>query len=152
MSSPKAQRKLEVLKSLEKYNDDAGLVLPLHEYFEYADDECIGCNSGEDGACKLIYEQLKAIEKRDDVKEIWVHLVGICGVGEPRFAEPEWFFSDEVYIVGSISVDELKAIWQPFASMCLCPDEIVRGWLGKEAPDNLPHPIDKTEVVTLWWD
>ncbi|GHT18631.1 hypothetical protein FACS1894189_6760 [Planctomycetales bacterium] len=57
MNSPKAHRKLEVLKSLEKYGnpDEVFIVLPLHKFFEYADEGDIGCNLSHGDAHKLIY-------------------------------------------------------------------------------------------------
>jgi hypothetical protein len=148
MSSQKAQRKLEVLNHLKKYGnpDEVLIVLSLHEFFEYADEGDIGCNLDCGHAHQLIYEQLKAIEKRDDVKEIWVCLTDTNGGNAPEFAE-DWFFSDEVYIIGSISIDELAANWHENSM----PDAIEHGWM-EGIPVNLPHHIDESEVVTLWWD
>lgn len=162
MTSPLEKRKTELVAELRNYGDpdDGKMVLPLDVYFEFAHEGSIGCNLSMKNAPEHIYRVLKEIEQRDDVDEIWV------GINETmEDMEDEWFYSSRVYVVGTISEDELWQVWglppdwknAPVGTISrrkdAGPDDIWHGWQRKgEPPPNLPHAIDETEVLMMDWD
>lgn len=139
------------LESMKRFGDPESvrMVLPLHDYFEGAHVGAIGCNLMQDNAHELIYETLKKIKRRGDVEEIWV------GITETLEEDPEeWFYSDRIYVVGSITEEDLWKMWEaPCRSDDVHPDEMWHGWSAPgNPPINLPHPIPESNVLLLVWD
>lgn len=60
--------------------------------------------------------------------------------------EDDWFFTDTVYVIGSISMEELRD-----AVKTLEPDEIYTDWLY-DKPSNIPDFGSEKKVYSLWWD
>lgn len=98
----------------------------------------IGCNLDGEPSPGAFYALFRAITERPDVKDIRVQITA--------FDEPDWPFSDTVYIMTSASPEEV-ATWFPEE---LRPDETWEGFV-----DQLYEPYsapDGTRPIACWWD
>jgi hypothetical protein len=98
----------------------------------------IGCNVYPTPEPAQFSDVLKAIALRADVSDVRVQITA--------FDDPEWPFSDTVYIMTSASLDEV-ASWFPEE---LKPDETWSGFLEQSyEPYSVPTG---TAPVACWWD
>lgn len=115
-------------------------LLSLDEFFEgneYVGS--IGCNLEGEPAPSVFYELFKRIAARPDVKDVRVKITA--------FDDPDWPFSDTVYVMTSASAEEV-ATW---FDDDLRPDETWEGFLADEDYEPYEVPVG-TRPVACWWD
>jgi hypothetical protein len=123
--------------------DDADTPFPLltlEEFFEGNDvTGSIGCNLVSAPTPSQFYEILRSIRDKEDVANVFVQVTA--------FDDPEWPFSDTVWIMTSSPENKVRS-WFPDE---LSPDEVWSGWLdGQEyEPVHIPSGM---EPVACWWD
>ena len=122
------------------------MVLPLDEFFEWADPGSIGYNlSIDEPYIPLFYQTFKQIRDLDDVDEIYIRIMDINdGMNE------DWFSSDTVYVIGTITKERLWEIMKAVTPE-ISPDDISEGWYYT-SPVNLPFEIPNSKVLSMWWD
>jgi hypothetical protein len=115
-------------------------LLALEEFF--AGNECagsIGCNLPTLSAPDEMYQVLKRIAGRPEVADVRVQV--------SQFDDPDWPFSDTVFVFTSATPEEVLA-WFPED---WAPDETWDGFL----PDVRYEPCavpDGTRPIACWWD
>lgn len=98
----------------------------------------IGCNLYPAPEPAQFFKLLQAIARRPDVKDVRIQITA--------FDDPEWPFSDTVYIMTSAHPDEV-ASWFPEE---LKPDET---WAGFADQSYEPYSIPVgASPVACWWD
>jgi hypothetical protein len=61
--------------------------------------------------------------------------------------DPEnWFFSDTIYVIGNLTLDELKTSIKE-----LRPDEIYEEWINGK-PGNIDDIQPGKKIYSIWWD
>jgi hypothetical protein len=123
--------------------DTRGTPIPLltiDEFFEGND--CIGsigCNLDGQPSPDRFYSLFKTIAARPDVRDIRVQIT--------MFDNPEWPFSDTVFVMTSATDDDVRS-WFPEE---LLPDEI-----GEAIPFDSrfePYEIPSgARAIFCWWD
>jgi hypothetical protein len=122
--------------------DTSGTPIPLlsiQEFFEGNEVVgSIGCNlEGAPSPC-LFYELFKQFAARPEVKDIRVQIT--------MFDDPEWPFSDTVFVMTSAGPEEVMS-WFPEE---LKPDEVEIGFRnGRYEPYDLPQGA---QPISCWWD
>ena len=115
-------------------------LLELDEFFEGNDVVgSIGCNLAGPPPPPLFYELFKKIADRDDVERVVVEI--------NAFDDPDWPFSDTVWIITSKGKDEV-ASWFPED---LKPDECWVGWIEGRKYEDISIP-DGMDPVACWYD
>lgn len=122
--------------------DDPQTPRPLLSIEEFFDGNTVtgsmGCNLESCPGPEQFHVMLKAISQRPNVKDIRVQITA--------FDDPEWPFSDTVYIMTSASTAE-AASWFPDE---LKPDETWAGFTDQAfEPYEVPGGVN---VVACWWD
>jgi hypothetical protein len=119
----------------------AGPTVSLRDFFEGNDDfGSIGCNLNSSPGPQRFYEVFKQLAERPDVQGIFVEIRDLMDDGV------SWPFSDTVFILGSIPMDELRRQLEE-----LQPDEV--GNFPKEGiPKDLPVPQAGMTILGAWWD
>ncbi len=84
------------------------------------------------------YLKFKEIRQLDSVDNIYVRIADIN--------DGDWAYTDNVYIVTSLSKVELQILLKD-----LMPDELYEGW-GDTKPINAPDLPDDFKVISAWWD
>ena len=115
-------------------------LLTIAEFFE--GNNCIGsigCNLSPIPAPKRFYEFFAQIAARTDVKDIRVQITA--------FDDPEWPFSETVYIMTSASPDEVASWFEDD----IRPDEVSEGFRPGVAHEPYEIPLG-TRPVLCWWD
>ncbi|MDX2411403.1 MAG: hypothetical protein QNK34_05550 [Woeseiaceae bacterium] len=115
-------------------------LLTLAEFFE-------GNNVAGSICCNLfpcpephqVYEILGEIEQRDDVDVIYVQITA--------FDDPDWPFSDTVWVVTSAGSDEV-ASWVPEE---ISPDEVWDNWIDSQPYESVSIPSGM-QPIAIWWD
>jgi hypothetical protein len=98
----------------------------------------IGCNLDGAPAPAEFHTLLRTIAGRSDVGDIRVQITA--------FDDPDWPFSDTVYIMTSASAGQV-ATWFPEH---LKPDET---WEGFVAQEYEPYAVpDGMQPIACWWD
>jgi hypothetical protein len=121
------------------------LVLPLDEFFEWADDGSIGYNLCIPDALPLLLQTFQQILYMDEVDEIFIRIMDINeGMDE------EWFSSDTVYVIGTLTKEKLWEIMNA-VKPDISPDDIAEGWYYS-VPVNIPYDIPESKVLSMWWD
>jgi len=83
-----------------------------------------------------IFKDLVSSKKADRI------FVRISDADDPE----EWFYTDTVYVIGNLSLEELQASIE-----VLEPDEIFEEWMyGK--PVNVEDIKGEQKVYSIWWD
>lgn len=114
-------------------------LLSIDEFFEGNDVVgSIGCNLIDIPHPNEFFKVLKAIINRPDVKDIRIQV--------SAFDDPDWPFSDTVYIMTSASESEVGS-WFPEH---LKPDEIWEGFVNQDY-EAYEIPAE-TRPVAVWWD
>ena len=115
-------------------------LLTLAEFFEGNDvDGSIGCNLNPPPTPAEFYRLLKGIVARPDVADVRVQIT--------MFDVPEWPFSDTVWVITSVSPEEVSEWFEE----AVRPDECFVGWQEGVAvePFNVPTGM---RPVACWWD
>src|SRR5262249_5781000 len=114
-------------------------MLSLEEFFEgnrSSGSICVNCSPAPDAT--TVYRVLKGIRARKDVADVYVQVT--------VFDEPEWPFSDTVWVLTTANADDVKSWFDEY----IAPDECHEGWDGtaRERVEVPPafHP------VWCWWD
>lgn len=98
----------------------------------------IGCNLFPAPAPSQIHAVLQAIARRPEVSDVRVQITA--------FDDPEWPFSDTVYVMTSASPEAVSS-WFPEE---LAPDETWSGFVDQAYE---PYVVPTgTEPVAAWWD
>lgn len=116
------------------------IVIPITRFFDGNDDlASIGCNIGEHPGISAFRNTFRDLQERGDVEAVYAR------VAELDPGEDSWPFADTVFIVGTISVNELRDLLTP-----LQPDEI-----GPGEQFEIPASIKqqhRSPVLAAWWD
>jgi len=153
-NSEKVTKKLEYIKEFTELYGLVGspdtceleLVLPMDEFFEWADSGSIGYNLCiPEPYIPLIHQTFKQIRDMDEVDEIFIRIMDTNeGMDE------DWFSSDTVYVIGKLTKERLWDIMNA-VKPSISPDEIYEGW-GYSVPVNIPYDIPESKVLSMWWD
>jgi hypothetical protein len=115
-------------------------LLTLAEFFEGNEEAgSIGCNLNPTPTPAEFHEILKQIAERPEVAEVRVQIT--------MFDNPEWPFSDTVWVVTSADATEV-AQWFDEA---VRPDETRNGWTPDVSFEPCPVPSGM-QPVACWWD
>jgi hypothetical protein len=115
-------------------------IVPIEVFFDGNDDEAsIGCNLTKHPGVDAFRDILLGIAARPDVEGVYAQITEV----DP--GEEYWPFADWVFVVGTISRDDLARALEP-----LRPDEV-------GPPENLdiPEAIARKHdvpVLVAWWD
>lgn len=118
------------------------VVIGFDDFFNNTNysNECIGVNIyPNQPKPEKFYEILKSLIASKKADCIFVR---ISDIDEPQ----NWFYSDTVYIIGSLSLDELKRSIEP-----LYPDEIYIGFMYGR-PVNIGVFDENQNTYSVWWD
>jgi len=99
----------------------------------------IGCNLSGSPTPTQFRELFERIAHQPTVRDIRVQITA--------FDEPEWPFSDTVFIMTSASVEEVGQ-WFPED---LRPDDIGEGFNETVRYEHYAVPVD-TRAIACWWD
>jgi hypothetical protein len=115
-------------------------IVPIEVFFDGNDDEAsIGCNLTNHPGIGTFRDILVGLVSRPDVVAVYTQITEI----DP--GEEYWPFADWVFVVGTISREELASILSP-----LHPDDVdPPGNLG--VPDAITRKHD-APVLVAWWD
>ena len=133
---------------VEKIGNGTEIVLPLDEFFEWADPGSIGYNFyTEELLVPVFYRTFKQIRDLDEVEEIFIRIMDINdGYDE------DWFSSDTVYVVDTLTKEKLSEIMRS-VQPDIYPDDITEDWYWhKQPPVNLPYEVPNSKVLSMWWD
>ncbi len=131
--------KADILKEITDYGfPHKEVVISMDDYFdsENCTEGCFGGNGEPPEKFYQIFKDLVSTRKAD------VIFVRINDADDPE----EWFSTDTVYIIGSLSLEEVQANME-----LLEPDEIYEEWMyGK--PVNVDDIKGGQKVYSVWWD
>lgn len=114
-------------------------LLTAEEFFEGNDVAgSIGCNLLPVPSPHQFYEVLKGISAKSEVADVRVQV--------SMFDDPEWPFSDRVWVITSASPEDV-AIWFPES---LRPDECVAGWDEGTTCESCAVPQGMRPIACLW--
>ena len=123
--------------------DDAATprpLLTLEEFFEgNALTGSICCNCTPTPEPSKMYDLLKRIRLRPDVADVRVQIT--------MFDDPDWPFSDTIWVVTSANADEVKSWFEEL----IRPDETWEDWTEGVAFEPLLVPAGM-QPVACWWD
>jgi len=115
-------------------------LLSVDEFFEGNEYiGSIGCNLPGEPTPKQFRALFEVLAQRADVKDIRVRITS--------FDDPEWPFSDTVYIMTTAAAEAVKT-WFPEE---LEPDEVWEGFLEDETYEPYAVPAH-CRAVACWWD
>jgi hypothetical protein len=115
-------------------------LLTLDEFFEGND--VIGsicCNLDPCPEPDQVREALREIEQRDDVNAVYVQVTA--------FDDPDWPFSDTVWVITTAGSDDV-ASWIPQE---ISPDEVWEGFIESQSYESVSIPVGM-KPVAIWWD
>ena len=116
-------------------------LVPIERFFDGNDDEgSIGCNLSEHPGMDAFRETLCGLLRLPNVEAVYAQIAEI----DP--AEGLWPFSDTVFVVGTISAEELAE-----AVRELEPSS-VGGGEDFDMPPLLAEMHDDLPVLAIWWD
>jgi hypothetical protein len=115
-------------------------LVAIEKFFDGNDDAAsIGCNLAEHPGIAYFKTVLTTVDRRGDVEAVYAQIAEV----DP--GDWHWPFTDTIFVVGTIELDELKKILEP-----LQPDEVARGkHFGIPASIAAKH---KGPVLAAWWD
>lgn len=115
-------------------------LLTLEEFFEGNTlTGSICCNCTPTPEPNEVYELLKRLRSRPDVADVRVQIT--------MFDDPDWPFSDTVWVVTSAGAEAVKSWFEE----SIRPDETWQGWTEGMAFEPLAVPADMRPVA-CWWD
>ena len=115
-------------------------LLTLEEFFEGND--ClgsIGCNLPAAPSPQEMYAVLKAIAQRSNVLDVRVQVTS--------FDDPDWPFSDTVYVMTTASVGEVASWFDED----LAPDDVWDGFQNGQVYEPYSVPAG-SRAIACWWD
>lgn len=115
-------------------------MLSLNEFFDGND--VIGsicCNLEAEPHPREVERVLRRIEDLEGTEKVYVQVT--------EMDIPEWPFSDTVWVVTSLDIEEIK---QQFPQE-LAPDEFWEGFIEGEDYEKIEIPAG-CKVVACWWD
>ena len=135
--------KADILKEIKEVGfPDNEVAVSIEDFFgnENCTESCIGVN---------IFPNQPSPEKFHDVfkdliatKKASKIFVRISDIDDPE----EWFYSDTVYIIGNLTIEELNDSIEP-----LSPTFIYEEFFyGK--PVNIPSIDNGEKIYSVWWD
>jgi hypothetical protein len=135
--------KTDIVEEIKRIGfPDNEVAISMDDFFdnENYSYNCIGVNIYPDAPTPEkfyeIFKELIASKKADRI------LVRISDIDEPE----EWFYSDTVYVIGSLTLEELKNSIET-----LYPDEIYENFMyGK--PANIADLDSGQKAYSIWWD
>ena len=134
---------------VEKIGNGIEIVLPLDEFFEWADPGSIGYNFyTEELLVPVFYQTCKQIRDLDEVEEVFIRIMDIND-GD----DEDWFSSDTIYVIGTLTKEKLSEIMNS-VQPDIRPDDIAEGWYNPphDPPVNVPYEIPTSKVLSMWWD
>jgi len=115
-------------------------LLTIEEFFDGNEHVgSIGCNLESGPAPSRFHQMFTRIAARPDVKDIRIQIT--------MFDDPDWPFSDTVYIMTSATREEV-ASW---LDEDLKPDEVAEGFTPGQAYEPYTVPSG-ARVICCWWD
>jgi hypothetical protein len=115
-------------------------LLSIPEFFNGNDvDGSIGCNLDPMPSPTTFRSLLQSILDRPDVADVRVQITA--------FDEPDWPFSDTVWVFTTSSESEVSTWFPPE----LAPNEIWKGWIPGRSYEDCPVPAGFSPVA-CWWD
>jgi hypothetical protein len=115
-------------------------LLTLEEFFEGNDRAgSICCNLSPMPAPADVYAILRRLRERADVADVRVQVT--------QFDDPQWPFSDTVWIITTATPQEVKS----WFDKSIAPDRTWSGW----RKDMIVEPLDMPagmQPVACWWD
>ena len=115
-------------------------LLTLDEFFTGNDVVgSIGCNLSPVPEPAQFLALLSAISARPDVADVRVQV--------SMFDDPDWPFSDIVWVVTSASAEAVSS-WFPEG---IRPDDVMAGWPPDYPVEDCPVPAGM-QPVACWWD
>jgi hypothetical protein len=130
--------KCSALKS-ELLSQAAPQVIPIGRFFDGNDDPAsIGCNLDQHPGVDTFRQILTHLIERPDVDAVYAQ------IAEADPGDDMWPFTDTVFVVGTIPVDELRS-----AIDSLQPTELRD---GNTADTSLADSLPDSPVLTIFWD
>lgn len=131
----------EVLKRELAEGNPEPLLVPVERFFRDNDDlGSLGCNLSAHPGIDLFRDLLVGLTRRPDVAGVFARIAEL----DP--GEGCWPFADSVYVIGTITPEELGRILAP-----LQPDEVV-----VVPPEMVPAELVPLRagagVLSAWWD
>jgi hypothetical protein len=115
-------------------------LLSIEEFFDGNDYVgSIGCNLPGCPHPRVLHALFNAIAIKPEVKDIRIQIT--------QFDDPEWPFSDTVFIV-TTSTPEIVRTWFPDD---LAPDEVFEDAISEERHEPYAMPAG-CHAVACWWD
>jgi hypothetical protein len=115
-------------------------LVPIERFFDGNDDPgSIGCNLKEHPGMGYFKAVLTTVAQRGDVDAVYAQ------IAEADPGDWQWPFTDTIFVVGTIDLNQLKTILEP-----LRPDEV-----GHGKHFGIPSAIaekHKGPVLAAWWD
>jgi hypothetical protein len=134
--------KPEILAKIQQLGfPDNEVAIELDDFFDNNNsNDSIGVNIYPNPpSAEKFYQVFKNLIVSGKADNVYVR---ISDIEEPT----EWFFSDTIYVIGALSLDELKN----HINM-LRPDEIYENWMyGK--PINIENISNDKKVYSIFWD
>lgn len=135
------ERKVKLLNKIESLGfPENEILVTLEDFFEGNNDRTsIGVNILENQPSpQEFYIELKKIRNLDNVQDVLVRIQDI--------EDTDWPFTDTIYIISSLSFEEIKSNLKE-----LQPDEIYEDWMYS-IPINAPEIEYGNKVFSVWWD
>ncbi len=115
-------------------------LLTLDEFFSGNDViGSIGCNLLSEPHPSDFKKLFKSMVSRNDVSNIFVQIT--------EMDDPDWPFSDTVWVVTTASVDDISKCFPDD----LAPDEVWKGWIEGVKYESVGIP-EGYNVIACWWD
>ncbi len=115
-------------------------LVPVRRFFDgNSDPASIGCNLEDHPGIPSFREALTALEERPDVEATYAQ------IAELDIGKGFWPFTDTIYVVGTVSVEDLRS-----ATSHLSPSNV-------EVVDPIRIPVEiaskhSAPVLAIWWD
>jgi hypothetical protein len=115
-------------------------IMPVEKFFDGNNDPgSIGCNLVNHPGIDVFGHTLMGLVRRGDVDAVYAQ------ISELDPGEGSWPFTDTIFVVGTIEVDDLRSLLAP-----LKPDEVGPGENFK-VPEIITQK-HRDPVLAAWWD
>ncbi|MFN0315742.1 MAG: hypothetical protein ACKVQA_11980 [Burkholderiales bacterium] len=115
-------------------------LLTLEEFFDGNNvTGSIGCNLDTSPTPGQFYELLRSFLNKNGVETVLVQITA--------FDDPDWPFSDTVWVITSCSEEEVRS-WFPDD---LAPNEVWTGWVENQSYEPINIPAGMVPIA-CWWD
>ena len=137
---------------VEKYdlmnyeNLEKPILMNVDDFFDGNNDVAsIAPNLSEKPKIAEYYKVFKRLLENDKVENVYVNIKDINIYENGKLNDSEWIFSDMIYIVGTITKNEISELTEH-----LKPDEVE---IDKEnIVRNLNPKYSELNVIYVWWD